>query len=62
MTSAFRFGAPAAARPPRLPETVKELARVKRELAILPKPTLPGMDQQMPTQAKGDRKRTPGNA
>ncbi len=62
MTSAFRFNAPAAVRPPQLPETVKALARVKRELAILPKPVLPGMDQHMPTQAKGDRKRTPGNA
>ena len=34
----------------------------KRELAILPKPNLPGADQHMPTQAKGERKRTPGNA
>jgi phospholipase C len=59
MTSAFRFDGPPAAHPPQLPETVKALAKVKRELAILPKPTLPGADQSMPAQAKGERQRTP---
>ncbi len=62
MTLVFRFDAPAAARPPQLPETVQALARVKRELAILPKPILPGAGQSLPIQEKGERKRTPENA
>jgi phospholipase C len=62
MTSAFRFDAPPSAHPPHLPDATKALLRVKRELAVLPKPVLPGADQHMPIQAKGERKRTPGNA
>ena len=33
--------------------------RAKREVAVLPKPILPGADQRLPIQEKGDRKRTP---
>ena len=49
MTSVFRFDTPAT-RPPHLPETVKALARVKAEIAVLPKPVLPGANQHLPSR------------
>ncbi|MEU9097854.1 alkaline phosphatase family protein [Streptomyces sp. NPDC048361] len=55
LTSAFRFsvGAPQA---PRLPDdTAEQLAEAKREVATLPKPTLPGADQSFPQQERGHR-------
>ena len=43
-------------RPPRLPDdTAKQLEEAKREVATLPKPTLPGATQHFPKQEPGHR-------
>lgn len=55
LTTAFRFSS-APPRPPRLPDdTAKQLEEAKREVATLPKPTLPGADQTFPKQERGHR-------
>ena len=55
-TSAFRFGeAPAPA--PRLPNTDSPLNRAHYEAANLPPIAFPGLDQRLPTQEPGERKR-----
>ncbi|MEU6393114.1 alkaline phosphatase family protein [Streptomyces sp. NPDC046939] len=55
LTSAFRFKHHVPG-PPRLPhDTAKQLAQAKEEVATLPKPTLPGADQQFPHQERGRR-------
>ncbi|MGP9022457.1 alkaline phosphatase family protein [Streptomyces sp. BR1] len=55
-TSAFRF-TQAQPRPPQLPQnTAEQLAEAKKEVATLPKPTLPGADQTFPRQEKGQRR------
>jgi phospholipase C len=56
LTSAFRFDAKKAS-PPQLPDTVHTLSPARYEAAYLPKPTLPGAEQQLPKQEKGERKR-----
>jgi phospholipase C len=58
LTSAFRFdeGDPT---PPRLPDTVNTLTRVRYESAYLPEPVLPGAEQVPPVQEPGERKRIP---
>ncbi|MGH9663465.1 MAG: alkaline phosphatase family protein, partial [Bryobacteraceae bacterium] len=58
LTSAFRFGEQAGTKPPALPDTSSSLTLARYTSANLPKPVLPGGDQQPPTQEKGDRKRT----
>jgi phospholipase C len=60
LTSAFRFGEPAAV-PPALPDTSGPLSLARYESASLPKPVLPGADQHPPTQEKGPRRRLPGD-
>lgn len=60
LTAAFRFDEGKAG-PPRLPETGSNLSRAKYESSNLPKPTLPGTEQKLPTQEKGQRKRIPRN-
>lgn len=37
------------------------LSRARYEAAYLPKPTLPGADQKLPTQEQGNRKQLPPN-
>ncbi|MFE4859064.1 alkaline phosphatase family protein [Streptomyces sp. NPDC056670] len=55
LTSAFRFNS-STPKPPRLPDdTAEQLAEAKREVATLPKPTLPGADQSFPKQERGHR-------
>ncbi|MGW8331250.1 alkaline phosphatase family protein [Streptomyces sp. NPDC055808] len=55
LTSAFRFNS-STPKPPRLPDdTAEQLAEAKREVATLPKPTLPGADQSFPRQERGHR-------
>ncbi|GGY43220.1 alkaline phosphatase family protein [Streptomyces xanthochromogenes] len=55
LTSAFRFNS-GRPKPPRLPDdTAEQLAEAKREVATLPKPTLPGADQSFPKQERGRR-------
>lgn len=56
MTSAFRFNE-AKAVTPALPDAFNSLVRARYEAAHLPKPTLPGENQELPTQEKGERKR-----
>lgn len=56
LMSAFRFGA-AKAGVPQLPDTVNALTRARYESAHLPKPVLPGAQQQPPTQEPGEGKR-----
>ena len=56
LTAAFRFDVDKAT-PPRLPDTVNTLSRVRYEIAHLPKPALPGADQKPPSQEEGERKR-----
>jgi phospholipase C len=55
LTAAFRFDAEKA-NPPRLPETVDVLNLARYEAAYLPKPSLPGANQLLPSQEKGERK------
>jgi phospholipase C len=57
LTSAFRFD-DAAAKPAKLPNAEAALERASAALSRLPKPTLPGAEQKVPTQEKGSRKRT----
>lgn len=58
LTSAFRFSG-THHRPPHLPEdTAEQLEQAKKEVATLPKPTLPGADQRFPRQERGHRPRT----
>lgn len=55
LTSAFRFSS-TSPRPPKLPDdTAKQLEEAKREVATLPKPTLPGATQHFPKQEPGHR-------
>jgi len=56
LTSAFRFGH-AEKKPPVLPDTSGPLMLAKYGSANLPKPTIPGADQQTPKQEKGHRNR-----
>jgi phospholipase C len=56
--SAFRFKDPGA-RPPVLPDTLGTLNLAKYASVNLPKPELPGADQVVPRQEKGDRRRLP---
>ncbi len=58
LTAAFRFG-DGRPNPPDLPDTVNTLVRARYEAAHLPKPTLPGDNQQPPRQDKGERRRVP---
>lgn len=58
LTSAFRFE-DTKANPPILPETGDQLSRAFYSATHFPKPGIPGKGQKMPTQEKGDRKRTP---
>lgn len=57
LTSAFRFEKPSEKRPS-LPNTNSLLSLAKYEAENLPKPKLPGANQEPPIQEKGDRKRT----
>jgi phospholipase C len=57
MTSIFRFNDEAAG-PPVLPDTMAPLIRAKYEAANLPSPKAP-LEQSMPTQEDGERKRIP---
>lgn len=57
LTSAFRFGEPAA-KPPVLPDAGGLLHQPNNAAANLPPPAFPGADQQVPVQEKGKRKRT----
>jgi phospholipase C len=59
LTSAFRFGQPAA-RPPVLPDTAGLLHQANYAAANLPLPPIPGADQSVPVQEKGGRKRITG--
>jgi phospholipase C len=58
MTSAFGF--PTAGRPPRLPDTKRELERSVYEIAHLPSAQFPGGDQTVPRQTRGPRPRPRG--
>lgn len=58
LLSAFRFEEPAG-KAPVLPDTTGPLTLAKYETANLPKPVLPGADQQPPEQEKGRRSRVP---
>jgi phospholipase C len=58
LTAAFRFD-DAAAAPALLPDTSGPLERAKYEASALPKPVLPGTDQQLPEQERGVRRRVP---
>lgn len=58
MTSALRFDEKKA-RPPELPDIVNGLVRARFETAYLPKPTLPGAEQSLPSQEKGERNQVP---
>jgi phospholipase C len=57
LTSAFRFGQTGSAAPT-LPDTSGPLTLAKFGAANLPKPSMPGGDQQPPRQEKGSRNRT----
>jgi len=57
LTAAFRFG-DSAAKPAKLPNAAAALDQVTAALPGLPKPTLPGSEQNIPTQERGSRKRT----
>jgi phospholipase C len=61
MTAAFRFD-DAITAPPQLPDTVSTLSLAHYDAEYQPKPTLPGAEQQSPSQEQGDRKRIPSNA
>jgi phospholipase C len=56
LTAAFRFGEPGGS-PPALPDTSGPLSEARYGVATLPQPSVPGTDQQPPTQEKGQRKR-----
>ena len=56
LTAAFRFDRPAS-KPPLLPGTGGLLHQANYAAANLPLPAMPGADQQMPVQEKGERKR-----
>jgi phospholipase C len=58
LTSAFRFDDGAAGQPS-LPDTGGILEAAIYSSTHLPKPTLPGLNQMMPTQEQGQRKRVP---
>ena len=55
MTSTLRLHDHKAA-PPVLPDTAGPLAYAQYTSTALPKPTLPGADQTLPTQESGGRK------
>jgi phospholipase C len=57
LVSAFRFDGHRA-EPPKLPDAFDVLNRAKYEVESLPKPTLPGGEQEHPFQEKGERKNT----
>jgi phospholipase C len=59
MVSAFRFDDDKAAAPPQLPDASNSYSRAKYEAGNLPEPKLPGAEQSVPTQEKGERKRVP---
>ena len=59
LTSAFRFGDEAGQKPPLLPDTTSSLTLARYTSTNLPKPALPGSEQQLPKQETGDRKHTP---
>lgn len=61
LTAAFRFDSERAEFP-RIPDTVSALTRSLYEGENLPKPKLPGGDQDPPTQESGDRKQTPSRS
>jgi phospholipase C len=61
LVSAFRFD-DTAAPPPQLPDASNAWSRAKFEAGNLPKPALPGADQNPPAQEKGQRKRVPKSA
>jgi phospholipase C len=54
MTSVFRFN-DRKAEPPVLPDTAGPLTYAQYTSTVLPKPTLPGADQSLPTQENGHR-------
>jgi phospholipase C len=58
LTSAFRFR-DAIRTAPALPGTAAGLAAAQYEVANLPKPTLPGADQTLPAQQKGNKPQVP---
>jgi phospholipase C len=60
LTSAFRFQ-DVHTTFPSLPETASALVEAEREVATLPKPTLPGAGQQPPAQQPGSRPHIPPN-
>jgi phospholipase C len=57
LTAAFRFNANKAG-PAHLPDTAKDLARARYDVAHLPKPVFPA-EQKLPTQDKGRRPHVP---
>jgi phospholipase C len=59
MVSAFRFDDDKATAPPQLPDASNSYSRAKYEAGNLPEPKLPGAEQNVPTQEKGERKRVP---
>jgi phospholipase C len=60
LTAAFRFDAEKA-NPPQLPDTGNTLSRALYEANHLPMPTLPGAEQEPPTQEEGERRHVPPN-
>ena len=58
LTSAFRF-AEVEGKLPVLPDAKGLLASAEDEATHLPKPTLPGANQMLPSQENGERKRVP---
>lgn len=58
LTSAFRMGGERGTAP-RLPDAGAALKRAQSDVLTLPKPTLPGAEQKLPAQEKGERKRVP---
>jgi phospholipase C len=57
LTSAFRFK-DKESKTPVLPDTYGPLIRAKYEVENLPKPEIPKSNQSVPTQEKGNRKKT----
>jgi phospholipase C len=55
MTSTLRLRDHRAA-PPVLPDTAGPLTHAQYTSSVLPKPTLPGASQTLPTQERGGRK------
>ncbi|HWB86526.1 MAG TPA: alkaline phosphatase family protein [Bryobacteraceae bacterium] len=60
LTAVFRFGEHPGDRPPELPGTSSSLSLARYTSTNLPRPVLPGADQELPQQEKGNRKRTSG--